>query len=71
VASGKFNGLWVVDKFHGCVIPSFCVKIDVTVIHMVDIPLMHPHETDDQVVVRDVIGTSTLWNWKDVKVVHI
>lgn len=62
VALGKITSLWGVDKFHGYVIPSFCVKVNVAVIHMANIPLMHPHEVDDQVVVRNVIGTSTLWN---------
>jgi hypothetical protein len=51
VASGKINGLQGVDKFHGCVIPSFWVKVDVAVIHMVDIPLMHSRKVNDQVVV--------------------
>jgi hypothetical protein len=51
VASGKISGLWDVDKFHGRVIPSFCMKVDVAVIHLANIPLMHPHEADDQVVV--------------------
>ncbi len=71
MALGKLSGLCGVDKFHGCVIPSFYMKVDVVVIHMANIPLMHPHEADDQVVVRDVIGISTLWNWKYVKVIHI
>ncbi len=51
MALGKINGLCGVDKFHGHVIPSFCVKGDVAVIHMANIPLMHPREADDQVVV--------------------
>ncbi len=71
MASGKFSGLWGVDKFHGHVIPIFCVKVNVAVIHIANIPLMHPHEADDQVVVQDVIGTSTLWNWRYVKPIHI
>lgn len=50
MASGKISGLWGVDKFRGYVIPSFCMKVDVVVIYMVDIPLMHPHEANDQVV---------------------
>jgi len=26
----------------------FCVKVDVVVVHVGDVPLMHPHELDDQ-----------------------
>jgi len=62
MALRKFNDLLGVNKFHGRVIPNFCMKVDVAVIYMANIPLMHPHEADDQVVVQDVIGTSTLWN---------
>ncbi len=70
MASGKISGLWEVDKFHGRFIPIFCVKIDVMVVHVGDVPLMQPHELDDQVLMQDVVGTSTLWNWKYVKVIH-
>lgn len=48
VALRKINGLWGVDKFHGHFIPSFCVKVDVVIVHVGDVPLMHPHELDDQ-----------------------
>jgi hypothetical protein len=64
----KINGLWGIDKFHGNVIPNFWLKVDVVVVHIGDIPLMHPHsKVDDHVLVQDVIGTSTLWNSKYVK----
>ncbi len=70
MALRKINGLWGVDKFHGHFIPSFCVKVDVVIVHVGDVPLMHPHELDDQVLVQDLVRTSTLWNWKYVKVIH-
>jgi hypothetical protein len=70
VALGKINGLWGVDKFHGRFIPIFCVKVDVGVVHVGDVPFIHPHELDDQVLVQDVVGTSTLWNWKYVKAIQ-
>jgi hypothetical protein len=38
----------VVEKFHGSLIPNFCFKVDVAIIHMLDIPLMYPHEADDK-----------------------
>jgi hypothetical protein len=43
-------------------------KVDVTIAHMPKIPLMHPHETNEQTRVGDVVGTCTLWNWKFVKI---
>jgi hypothetical protein len=47
VAIRKINGLWGIDKFYGNVIPNFSLKIDVSIVHVVDVPLMHPHEPDD------------------------
>jgi hypothetical protein len=47
---------------------EFWFKVDVGDVHVANIPLMHPHETNDHVVVRDVVGTFYLWNWKYVKV---
>ncbi len=64
VAMGKINSLWGIDKFHGDVIPKFSLKVDVAIVHVANVPLMHPHEPNDQVVVGDVVGISALWNWK-------
>jgi hypothetical protein len=47
MATGKINGLWGIDKFHGDVIPNFSLKVDVAIVHVADVPLMHPHELDD------------------------
>ncbi len=41
--------------FHGNVIPYFWLKVDVAIVHMGDIPLMHPHEANDQVLVQHVL----------------
>jgi len=46
-----------VDKFHGSNIPEFSFKVGVGLMHATNIPLMHPHEVDAQVVVGDVVGT--------------
>jgi hypothetical protein len=70
VALGKISGLWGVDKFHGHFIPNFYVKVDVAVVRVGDVPFMHPHELDNQILVQDVLGISTLWNWEYVKVVQ-
>jgi hypothetical protein len=70
VAFGKINGRWgFMDKFHGLNIPKFWIKVDVAVEHVLDVPLMHPYEVDDQVVIKDVVGSCTLWNLKYVKVI--
>jgi hypothetical protein len=50
VASSSISGLWRIDKFHGLIIPSFWVKVNVANVHMVEVPLMHPHELDNHVV---------------------
>jgi hypothetical protein len=71
VASSKISNLWGIDKFHGIAIPNFWFKVDLNVVHIGDVPLMHPHEANDQVLVQDVIGTCVLWNWKYVKVAHL
>jgi hypothetical protein len=60
VALGKINDFWGIDRFHGIVIPNFWLKVDVNVVHMGDVPFMHPHEANDQVLVQDVIGTCAL-----------
>jgi hypothetical protein len=56
VASSKISGLWGVEKFHGHFIPKFCVKVNVMVVHVDDVPFMHPHELADQVLMQDVVG---------------
>jgi len=70
VVSSKMSGHWGADKFHGSPILEFMLKVDIVVVHMPDIPLMHPHEDNDQSLVKDVVGTCTLWNWRYVKVVN-
>jgi hypothetical protein len=62
MALRKISDLWGIDKFHNTIIPILWLKVDVHVVHMGDVPLMHPHEANDQVLVRDVIGTCALWN---------
>jgi hypothetical protein len=44
VASSSVSGLWRIDKFQGLTIPKFWVIVNVANVHMVDVPLMHPHE---------------------------
>jgi hypothetical protein len=58
-----------VENFHDSFIIDFWFKVDVAIVHVPNTPFMYPHEVDDHVVVRDVVCTCTLWNWKYVKVV--
>ena len=60
VASGKISGVWGVDNFHFKAIPQFYYKVDVTHALKDDAPLMQPHESGDQFLIRDVIGGSAL-----------
>jgi hypothetical protein len=45
VARGKIDGLRGVDKWHGSVIPNLFVKVDILVVHVVEVPLMITNET--------------------------
>ncbi len=52
VTSRKINGLWGINKFHGLPILEFWIKVDLVVVHVVDVPLMHTHEADDQFLMK-------------------
>ncbi len=67
VVGGKISGLWGVDKWHGYVIPNLFVKVDISVFHVVEVPLMVTNEVADQFIVGDAIGSYALWSWKYVK----
>ncbi len=56
------------DKSHGLNIPEFWFKVGVGLVHVASIPLTHPHEANDQVVVGDVVSTCCFQNWRCVKV---
>jgi hypothetical protein len=47
VAIHKISGLWGIDTFYGNLIPKFSLKVDVSIVHVVDVPFMHPHEPDE------------------------
>ncbi len=67
VAGGKISGLWGVDKWHDSIIPNLFVKVDISIVHVVEVPLMVTNEVANQLTMRNAIGLSTLWNWKYVK----
>jgi hypothetical protein len=47
VVTRKSSGLWGIDKFHDNVIQKFWLKVDVVVVHIGDIPFIHPHSKVD------------------------
>ncbi len=71
MALRKINELWGINKFHGLLIPIFFIKVNVAIAHVVDVLLMHTHEANDQFLMKDVVGTFTLWNWKYVKINNV
>jgi hypothetical protein len=71
VALRKISQLWGINKIHSLPIQNFWIKVDVAIAHVVDVLLMHAHEANDQFLMKDVVGTSTLWNWKYVKIDNV
>ncbi len=69
MALKKINGLWGINKFHNLPIPFFLIKVNVAIAHVVDV--LHTHEADDQFLMKDVVGISTLWHWKYVKIDNV
>ena len=55
-----------VDKFHFKVILDFCYKVDMNTTYLGGVKLAYPHEVGDQWVVEDVVGSSTLWNERNL-----
>ncbi len=67
VAGGKISGLWGLDKWHGSIIPNLFVKVDISVVHGVEVPLMVTNEIVNKFTMGDAIGSFALWSWKYVK----
>ena len=67
VAVGKISGLMGKHKFHFTDISEMWFKIDVWKILQKGVALMFPFDADDQNVIDDVRGTSTLWDQKYLK----
>lgn len=68
IASGTISGLGGKHKFHFCTIPDFCYKVDVKEAIWPLVSLMFPNKADGQVKVKDVVGSSCLWEGKFIKV---
>jgi hypothetical protein len=67
VVGCKIIGLWGVDKWHGYVILNLFVKVDISVVHVAEVPLIVTNETTDQFTMGNAIGSFALWSWKYVK----
>ncbi len=67
VVGGKISGLEEVDKRHGYVIPNFFVNVNISIVHVVEVPLMVTNKAFDQFTMGDAIGSFALWSWKYVK----
>jgi hypothetical protein len=68
VVISKISSVGGVDKFHFKVIPEFCYKVDVTTAYLGDVKLAYPHEDGDQWLVKNVVGSCTLWTEKNLRV---
>ena len=67
MAVGNISGLPKKHKFHFTDIPEMWLKVDVREILQKGVALMFPFDADDQNVINDVRGTSTLWDQKYLK----
>jgi hypothetical protein len=47
VVGDKISGLWEVDKWHDSVTPNLFVKVDISIVHVVEVPLMVTNEVAD------------------------
>jgi len=43
------------------------IKIDISIVHVVEVPLLVTNEATDQFTMGDAIGSFALWSWKYVK----
>ena len=67
MAVGKISGLLGKHKFHHMDIPETWFRVDVREILQKGVALMLPVDGDDQNVIEDARGTSTLWNQNYMK----
>jgi hypothetical protein len=67
VAATVVSGIGGVDKFHGSTFPESWYKVDVKEVLSPNVPLLYPHETGDQNVLKDVVGSNALWDERLIK----
>ena len=65
--AGKINGFLGKHKFHFLDISETWFKVDVQEILQKEVPLMFPYDANDQNVIDDVRGMSTMWDQKYIK----
>jgi hypothetical protein len=54
-------------KFHFIPIPETWFKVDVRVALVGDVALMFPNEDAEQMKVKDVVGSSAIWDLRYIK----
>jgi hypothetical protein len=67
VASGTVSGLSGKQKFHFLEIPEGWIKIDVKDALAPNVQLMIENRDAEQEKVKDVVGSSVIWNQKFLK----
>jgi hypothetical protein len=59
---GTIKSFWGRNKFHCMPIEELWFQIDIQEVYMSNHLFMHPNEIADQMILRDVVGTSALWH---------
>ena len=67
VATGTISNFGGKHKFHFIPILETWFKVDVCVALVGDVAFMFPNEDTDQMKVKDVVGSSTIWDTGCIK----
>jgi hypothetical protein len=67
VATGTISSFGGEHKFHFTPIPETWFKVDVRVALVDDVALMFPNEDIEQMKVKNVVGSSAIWNSRYIK----
>jgi hypothetical protein len=67
VAVGIVSGFGGIDKFHFNTIPESWLKVDVKEVVSPNADLMYPNKNANQILLKDVVGSNTMWDEKFIK----
>ena len=67
MAIRRISRILGIHKFHLNDIPETWFKVDILEIMLLDVPLMMPRDDEGFSIMKDVKGTSTLWDQKYLK----
>lgn len=65
--AGRIMGTSDEDVFHGQAIQEGWFRVEMSDVYIKDFPLMFPYEPADQETLKDVVGSSTLWDGRFLK----